>query len=89
MMLLGPTRRTESRSTRRVPGAMDVATSAWVLSLLVLLVTLPMAMVRAYAYYSGARDHTRTMWIAMIVAAVAAAIAATAFFVLTLVLLLR
>ena len=68
---------------------MDLLTSAWVLSVLVMMVTLPMAGVRGYAYYSGERDHTRTMRIAMLVAVVAAGIAVAAFFCLTVILLLR
>jgi hypothetical protein len=68
---------------------MDVLTSAWVLSVLVMMVSLPMAGVRGYAYYSGERDHTRTMWIAMVVAVVAAGIAVAAFLGLTIALLVR
>jgi hypothetical protein len=68
---------------------MDVVTSAWVLCLLVVMVSLPMAAIRAYAYYSGERDHTRTMWIAMTVAVLAAGAALVVLLVLTLVILLR
>jgi len=68
---------------------MDLLTSAWVLSVLLMMVTLPMAGVRGYAYYSGERDHTRTMWIAMIVAVVAAGIVVAAFVGLTIAILVR
>ena len=68
---------------------MDPLTSAWVLSVLLMMVTLPMAMVRGYAYYSGERDHTRTMWIAMIVAVVAAGILVAVFVGLTIAIVVR
>ncbi len=68
---------------------MDGLNSAWMLSVLVMMVSLPMAGVRGYAYYSGERDHTRTMWIAMIVAVAAAGIAVAAFLGLTIAILLR
>ena len=68
---------------------MDLLTSAWVLSVLLMMVTLPMAGVRGYAYYSGERDHTRTMWIAMIVAVVAAGILVAVFVGLTIAIVVR
>lgn len=68
---------------------MDVLTSAWVLSVLVMMVSLPMAAVRGYAYLSGARDHHPTMRVAMIVAFVIAGVAVAAFLGLTIALLAR
>ena len=68
---------------------MDGLTSAWVLSVLVMMVSLPMAGVRGYAYYSGERDHTRTMWIAMVVAVAAAGIAVAGFLALTIAIRVR
>ncbi len=68
---------------------MDGLNSAWVLSVLVMMVSLPMAAVRGYAYYSGERDHTRTMWIAMIVAVAATGIAVAAFLGLTIAIRVR
>jgi hypothetical protein len=50
---------------------------------------VPMAAVRAYAYFSGERDHTRTMRIAMTVSVAIAAVALTALVVLTILNLAR
>jgi hypothetical protein len=57
---------------------MDALTAAWTLAFLVVLVSVPMAFVRGYAYFSGERDHTRTMRIAMVVAVAIAAVAVVA-----------
>jgi hypothetical protein len=56
----------------------DALTAAWTLAFLVVIVSVPMAFVRAYAYFSGERDHTRTMRTAMVVAVAIAAVAVTA-----------
>jgi hypothetical protein len=56
----------------------DTLTALWVLALLIVLVSVPMAFVRGYAYFSGERDHTRTMRIAMIVAVAIAGVAVAA-----------
>lgn len=57
---------------------MDTTTALWTLAFLVVLVSVPMAIVRAYAYLSGERDHVRTMRIAMIVSVAVAAVAVAA-----------
>lgn len=57
---------------------MDTLTALWTLALLVVMVSVPMAFVRAYAYLSGERDHTRTMRIAMQVAVAIAGVAVLA-----------
>jgi len=56
----------------------DTTTALWTLAFLVVLVSVPMAIVRAYAYLSGERDHVRTMRIAMIVSVAVAAVAVAA-----------
>jgi hypothetical protein len=61
-----------------VPNAVDTLTALWTLAVLITMVSVPMACVRGYAYFSGERDHTRTMWIAMIVAVAIAAVALAA-----------
>jgi hypothetical protein len=53
----------------------DTLTALWTLAILVVMVSVPMAFVRGYAYLSGERDHVRTMRIAMVVSV---AIAGTA-----------
>jgi hypothetical protein len=57
---------------------MDTLTALWILALLVVMVSVPMAFVRGYAYLSGERDHTPTMRIAMIVSVAIAAVAVAA-----------
>ena len=54
---------------------MDTLTALWTLAFLLVLVSVPMAFVRGYAYLSGERDHVRTMLIAMIVSVAIAAVA--------------
>jgi hypothetical protein len=56
----------------------DTLTALWTLALLVVMVSVPMAFVRGYVYFSGERDHVRTMRIAMIVAVAIAAVAVAA-----------
>ena len=68
---------------------MDVLTGAWVLSLLVAMVSAPMAVVRTYAYVSGERDHTPTMRTAMLVAVGITAVALACLLVLSVVLVVR
>lgn len=68
---------------------MDTLTAAWSLSLVCSMVSVPMALVRAYAYLSGERDHTPTMRTAMIVAVAIAGVAVAAFLVTTVALLAR
>lgn len=66
------------------PNTVDTLTALWTLALMVVLVSVPMAFVRGYAYLSGERDHTRTMWIAMLVAMAIAGIAVAALISLSL-----
>jgi hypothetical protein len=54
---------------------MDTLTALWTLAVLVTIVSVPTAFVRGYAYFSGERDHTPTMRIAMMVAIAIAAVA--------------
>ena len=68
----------------RVPSTVDTLTAFWTLALLVVMVSVPMAFVRGYAYLSGARDHTRTMRIAMIVSVAIAAVAVAALLSLSI-----
>lgn len=70
-------------------GGVDTLTAAWTLSLLCSMVSVPMALVRAYAYLSGARDHTPTMRTAMIVAVAIAGVSVLALVVTTVALLAR
>ena len=63
---------------------MDTLTALWTLALLVVMVSVPMAFVRGFAYLSGERDHTRTMWIAMLVSVAIAAIAVAALLSLSI-----
>ena len=50
-------------------------TALWTLALLVVMVSVPMAFVRGYAYLSGERDHVRTMRVTMLVAVAIAGVA--------------
>lgn len=52
----------------------NTLTALWTLALLLVMVSVPMAFVRGYAYFSGERDHVRTMRIAMVVAVAIAAV---------------
>ena len=54
---------------------MDTLTTLWTLAVLVTIVSVPMAFVRGYAYFSGEREHTPTMRIAMLVAIAIAGVA--------------
>jgi hypothetical protein len=47
---------------------MDTLEVLWGASLIIMLTALPMGLVRLLAYRSGERDHTRTMFIALLVA---------------------
>jgi len=68
---------------------MDLLTGAWVLCLLTVLVSAPMAIVRAYAYMSGERDHTPTMRTTMLIAVALTSIAGVCLLALSVALVIR
>jgi hypothetical protein len=70
--------------TRGTPSSVDTLTALWTLAFLVVLVSVPMAFVRGFAYFSGERDHTRTMWIAMLMSVAIAGIAVAALLSLSI-----